>query len=308
MMKIVETLTSLGERQGKTTIRAANILTSTLRKAGVSYSIENIDTYLPVASSVLRVDGKVIDSAPTSLIGGKIGSKEPLVSSLIPSRYLIDVPNINFNPVSKALSLSNFYFAPSLAIRSGDVARVLSGKRVFSKVRVRKIRYSLPQILVGNIKNPSVIVFTHFDSIGPGAIDNASGTAVCISLVTTRPDILKKTLFVFDPNEELSYDYPTYWGHGYRVFEKRHGLLLRKAEKIISVDSVGNGKPQIIRDPKILNLAFPISGLSKLLSKTLTIGGDIKKMMEVYQSEADLPHLLTESYLKKTRQLVLSLL
>ncbi len=127
-------------------------------------------------------------------------------------------------------------------------------------------------------------------------------------LATTRPDILKKTLLVFDPNEELSYDYPTYWGHGYRVFEKRHGRLLKQAEKIISVDSVGNGSPQIIRDPKILNLAFPIAGLSKLLSKTTTIGGDIKKMMEVYQSEADLPDLLSETSLEKTKRLVLSML
>lgn len=308
MMNIVRALTALGERQGKTTIRAAKFLTDMLRKADVPYSIETIDTYLPAASSTLRVDGKVIDSAPTSLVGGTIRGKEPLVSSLIPSRYLIDVPNINFNPVSRALSLSNFYFAPALAIRSGDVARVLSGKKVSGSVRVRKVRYALPQILVGNTRNPSTIIFTHFDSIGPGAIDNASGTAVCLSLATTRPEILKRTLFVFDSNEELSYDYPTYWGHGYRVFEKRHSHLLQQAKKILSVDSVGNGKPQVIRDPRILNLAFPILGLQKLLPKTLTVGGDIEKMMKVYQSEADLPGLLSEASLKKTAQLVLSML
>lgn len=185
---------------------------------------------------------------------------------------------------------------------------MLTGTRVRGEVRVQKERSALPQILVGNPRNPSIIVFTHFDSIGPGAIDNASGTAVCLSLVLTRPDLLKKTLFVFDPNEELSYDYPTYWGHGYRVFEKRHGALLRRAQQIISVDSVGNDKPQAIRDPKILNLAFPILGLSKLLKKTVTIGGDIEKMMEVYQSEADLPSLLSEEALIKTRELVLSIM
>lgn len=308
MIKIVRALAALGERQGKTTIRAAKIITRALDRAGIAYSTETIDTFLPKASSILRVDGKIIDSAPTALVGGVINGKSALTSSLISSRYLIDVPNINFNPASRALSVSNFYFAPSLAIRSGDVPTVLKGKDVRGIVRVQKVQYSLPQILIGNLKNPSKIVFTHFDSIGPGAIDNASGTAVCLSLILTHPDLLSQTLFVFDSNEEVSYDYPTYWGHGYRVFEKRHKKLLQKAETILSIDSVGNGSPQVIRDPKILNLAFPIANLASFLNKTITIGGDIEKMMEVYQSEADLPQLLSEKYLEQTKQLALSLL
>lgn len=308
MIEIVRALTALGERQGKTALRAAKIITRTLDRAQIAYTIETIDTFLPKASSTLCVDGKIIDSAPTSLVGGIIDGKSALTSSLISSRYLIDVPNINFNPKSLALSVSNFYFAPSLAIRCEDLPTVLKGKNVRGTVRVNKVRYSLPQILVGNLKNPSKIVFTHFDSIGPGAIDNASGTAVCLSLILTSPELLTQTLFVFDPNEEVSYDYPTYWGHGYRVFEKRHKKLLQKAESILSIDSVGNGSPQVIRDPKILNLAFPIADLASYLNKTVTIGGNIDKMMEVYQSEADLPQLLSQKYLEQTKRLALSLL
>lgn len=306
MIKIVQALCALGERQGPTAIKAANIITNELKKHGIAYTINPIKTYLPKASSTLMVDGVLVDSAPTSFVGGKIGDNTGLSSSRIPSRYLIDVPNINFNPTSKALSLSNFYFAPSLAVRRGDVPRILEAKQVKGVVRVRKAKYVLPQILVGNLRNPSTIIFTHFDSIGPGAIDNASGTAVCLALVTKDSNILKKALIVFDPNEEVSYDYPTYWGHGYREFEKKYPKLLRCAKRIISVDSVGNGKPEVIRDPKVLNLAFPVRGLKALLPKTLTIAGDIEKMMEVYQSEADLPQLLSERYLEGTRKLVLS--
>ena len=308
MIKIVKTLCALGERQGLSAIAAANVITRELRDGGLSYVIEPIETFLPHASSSLIVDGSRVDSAPTSLVGGVIDGKSSLVSSLIPSRYLIDVPNINFNPQSKALSVSNFYFAPALAIRAGDVSRVIQGKRVQGRVLVRKVRHMVPQILVGNLKNPSTIIFTHFDSIGPGAIDNASGTAVCLSLAVTYPEILANVLIVFDPNEEISYDYPTYWGHGYREFERRHLTLLRRAKRIISVDSVGNGVPTVFRDINILNLAFPIRNLKMLLPKTITVGGDINKMMEVYQSEADLPSLLSEKFLKQTRELVRSLL
>ncbi|MES2225916.1 MAG: M28 family peptidase [Patescibacteria group bacterium] len=307
MLDIAEELVALGERQGDTAILAADTLARRLKEKNIEYQVETIDTWLPVASSSLTVDGKNVDSAPTSFIGGNISGKDALVSSLIPTRYLIDMPNINFNPRSRALSLPNFYFAPSLAVRSQDVDRILAGTKIEGVVEVEKRQYALPQLLVGNSTDPANIVFSHYDSIGPGAIDNASGTAVSLSLAMDA-DFRKNTLFVFDPNEELSYDHPTYWGHGYRVFESRHADLLEKASRILVIDCVGNGVPQAISDPRILNLAFPILGLEKLLDKTLTIGGDIEKMLEVYQSDIDFTDLLTEKYLLETKDLIAGLL
>jgi hypothetical protein len=113
---------------------------------------------------------------------------------------------------------------------------------------------------------------------------------------------------VFDPNEELSYDFPTYWGHGYRTFERRHTKLFKTAKQIIVVDCVGNGPPRIIRDPRILVLAFPIQNLSKYVQKISSIGGDIEKMMKVYQGDTDLPRLLSEKNLQETVQMLFSLI
>lgn len=308
MIELVKALCALGERQGPQALRAARIIIRALERANVPYKIEQVEAHLPVATSKLTADGRSIDSAPTAFVPGRIDDAAALTSSLIPSRYLIDVPNINVNPSSKALSRSNFYFAPSLAIRKTDVPKLLKASHVRGEVRVRKARYALPQILVGNTEDPSTILFTHFDSLGPGAIDNASGTAVCLALALEESEILKRALIVFDPNEELSFDHPTYWGHGYREFERRHPKLLQKARRIISIDSVGNGKPSVIRDPKILNLAFPIKGLARLQQKTLTIAGDIEGLMKVYHSEADLPRLLSERYLEQARALARSLI
>jgi hypothetical protein len=308
MLPLITQLTDLGERQGPVTLLASQILTRQLERNQIPYVIESLETFLPVASSKLLVDGELIDSLPTSFIGGTIESKEALVSSLIPTRYLIDVPNINFNPRSVALSRPNFYFAPSLAVRRQEIEKILAATTISGEVTVKKTLFSLPQILVGNRENPSTIIFSHYDSIGPGAIDNASGTIVCLDLLTKNPSLLTTTLFVFDPNEELSYDFPTYWGHGYRVFESRYKDLLESTAKIIVVDCVGNGEPQIISDPKIVNLAFPVASLASLLSKTVTIGGDIDTMMEVYQGDTDLPSLLSEEMLIKTRDLVKSLI
>lgn len=308
ILPIVRMLTNLGERQGLTTLKAADLITSILRDANVSYTTEMIETFLPVATSHLTADDVVVDSAPTSYVGGEIAGVSSLVSSLIPTRYLIDVPNINVNPRSTALSRPNFYFAPSLAVRRGDVPKLLEAKEVRGEVEVTKTAFSLPQILVGNTTNPKAIVFAHYDSIGPGAIDNASGTAACLALVCEEPQLLETTLFVFDPNEELSYDKPTYWGHGYRVFEERYGSLLAEASRIIAVDCVGNGAPQVIDDPAILNLAFPIKSLPELLGKIVTIGGDIDMMMEVYQGDTDLPELLTEDSLRAAKDLTASLI
>lgn len=296
LIPLVKDLAAFGERQGPAAARAGRYLMRELRAHKIPFAVEPITTFIPRGTSRLIADGAEIPSAPTSMVSGTILNKDGLSSSLIRSRYLIDVPNINFNPSSCGLSVSNLYFAPALAVRTQDIPKILKARNIRGEVKVRKTRITLPQILVGNVTNPKVIVFCHYDSIGgPGAIDNASGTAVCLSLCGTRPNLLKEALFVFDPNEEASYDYPTYWGHGYRVFAKRYGRLMKKARRILIIDSVGNGKPKEERKPEIINLAFPVPGLSELRADVVTIEGDIDGMMKVYQSELDMPELLSES-------------
>ncbi|MEK9161321.1 MAG: hypothetical protein AAB822_01035, partial [Patescibacteria group bacterium] len=116
--------------------------------------------------------------------------------------------------------------------------------------------------------------------------------------------LLKNNLFVFDGNEELSYDYPTYWGHGYRVFEKRHKIILKKAKKIFVVDCVGNGKTNIINDQKIINLAFPIYSIEKLKDKIFIVSGSMEKLRRVYHSEKDIAKEIKKLFLNEAEELL----
>ncbi len=105
--------------------------------------------------------------------------------------------------------------------------------------------------------------------------------------IITNPKTLINTLYVFAGNEELSYDKPTYWGRGYRSFEKKFATLMQKAKKIIVVDCVGNGKTQTSQSPELQYLAFPIKGLKKFQGKIFIVFGSLKKLMTVYHSNAD---------------------
>jgi hypothetical protein len=73
---------------------------------------------------------------------------------------------------------------------------------VKGRVEVEKGRHHTHDILVGNITSPRALVFAHYDSIGPGVIDNASGVAVMLALLTQEAELLQEVLFVFSANEE----------------------------------------------------------------------------------------------------------
>jgi len=301
MLDFIKSLIDLGERQGETAGQAGDLIMDLFRHNDIFFKIEKFKTFIPVVSSFgLLVDGKKVDCLSTSFTGGKINGNDSIVSSLISSQPLISKLNINFNPKCKSISRSNFYFAPSLAIKTKDVGRVVSAKKVSGFSVVKKTEIESKQILVGNIKNPKTIIFCHYDSVGPGAVDNVSGTAVLLKTIINNKGVLKNNLFVFDGNEELSYDFPVYWGYGYRVFEKRYGKLMIRAKQLVSVDSVGNGRPVVIKDPWILKLAFPIKNLEKLLSKTVTIAGNIDALMRVYHSDDDTVSELELKYLDQT--------
>ncbi len=305
IIKIVENLVSFGMRQGKATLRAGNYIEKFLMAAEVPFAIEKISATIPaVVYAMLKVDGKHVPCESTSFVSGSLKGNSSLASSLISSKYLIDTANINFNPQSESISRPNFYFAPSVAVRREDVARIIYARKVQLRVNVRKETYQPLQFLVGNRKDPEIILFTHFDSIGPGAIDNASGTAVCLSLILQNPLLLKKILVVLDPHEELSYDIPTYWGKGYRIFEERYLKLLNNAQRIIVVDSVGNGRPRIFRERSILHLSFPIKRVDKYASKIVSIAADINGLMKIYHSASDTTQRVDERYLRAAQAVV----
>lgn len=303
---VIKNLTALGERQFKKETEAARYIMSFFREQGVPFKVEDFKTKIPAFGKCsLLIEGKPLGAEPCCFIGGIIESKNNIISSLVSSQRFIRDPNINFNPVCHAISRSNFYFAPAFAIRGKDVAAIAGAKKIKGIIRVRPNIHKSLNILVGNRRNPEAVFFTHYDSLGPGAIDNASGVAVLAKIIIERPETLKKFLHVFAGNEELSYDYPVYWGHGYRVFEKKWLRVLEKTDRVYAVDCVGNGPTTIKRNSKVAKLAFPIKNLDKLKKKIYSVYGNIEELMKVYHSNLDIPKRVSLMYLNEAAEKLL---
>jgi hypothetical protein len=305
-LNFIKTLVSFSPRQLEGEKKAANFIVDFLKKNKIQYHLDYFFTFVPkIEKAILKVDNRFIPCQGCSFIGGEIKDKDYILSSLIPSRFFIDKPNINFNPKCSDISLSNFYFAPAVAVVPKSLLLILKAKKVYGKVKVRKIKHKAVNILVGNINNPKTIIFAHYDSINTGAVDNASGVAVIISMIM-ESSLLNENLFVFSANEELSYDFPTYWGHGFRVFEERYYKILYKAEKILVVDCVGHSRVKIFKDETFVNLAFPINNLKKLKNKILVFSGeDLNNLFRIYHSNLDLPKEINLKFLQETKNRVI---
>ncbi len=305
---IIKEITKYKNRQGVELLEVQKYIQNTLNINNIPFVLNEFKSIVPRCEATLKIDGLSVECKGCSYVGGKITSKSCILSSTTPSRFNLDNTNINFNPYSDAVSCSNFYFAPAIAISKKDIITVINAKNIDGEVKVERIETNVAHILVGNLQNPKNIIFAHFDSISTGAIDNASGVAVVLNTIIQNPEILEESLFVFDPNEELSYDKPTYWGHGFRVFEEKYSNLFDIAEKIIPIDCVGNGIAKVDSNPEIIYLAFPIKEFEKYKSKMLTIYSDIDQLMTVYHSDADVISNLDEDKLKEAQDLLLSLL
>lgn len=312
MEKIIEDLVKLGARQGKNADKACEYLLSLFERNTIAYSIETYLVDIPVwGVSTLKADGRMIANIPTGLTSGVIRGVSALTSSLISSRIFLDIPHINFNPKSKIVSRANFSFAPSCAVSRDSLPELYSAQKVEGRIRVQKKQQTMRQILIGNRKNPKNIIFSHFDSVGTGAVDNASGTALMTEFIVRNKDLLEENLFVFDGNEEISFDYPTYWGKGYRNFEKRYSKQTLSAQKLIVVDCIGYEKTQVLQGESashIISLAFPIKNVKKLSSKIKLITSDYDKLMEVYHSDLDNGGNIKEKYLKEASRILQKML
>lgn len=256
----------------------------------------------------LTADGRSVPCLPSGLRSGRVSTVDTLVSSLTSSQILIDQPNINFNPRTDTICLCNFYFAPSLAVSRASVPLLMAARSVMGYLKVRPQAYKSDNILVGNARSPRAIVFAHYDAYFSGATDNASGVAAALEVIRRYPKLLGTTLFVFAGNEELSYDYPVYWGRGFREFYRMNPGLLEQTEAIYVIDSVGDGAPLVETSEKIAQLAFPIGPYPKLLKKTAIVTGNFDALMNVYHSSDDVPTRLERKYLDATVLLVESLI
>lgn len=298
VIQFIKDFSALNHRQGAQETKAALMLLGILDEYGVKYKTEKFITYIPhFKKATLVADGKNIPAIPTSFVSGEIEGKYNMISSLISSQRFISDSNINFNPHCRVISRSNHYFAPSLAVAPEDLDTICKADHVKGKVEVDKVRHQSMNILVGNKKNPKHVVFAHYDSIGPGAIDDASGIALLLYMVIHHPETLDDVLYIFAGNEELSYDYPLYWGYGYRVFEKKHLSILVRAKSIMAIDCVGHASAIMYTDPGMVRLGLPLKHLDRWMKKTTMLSGGIHELMEVYHSDADTPKRIKKKYM-----------
>ena len=307
-LSFIKNLISFSYRQLEGERKAADFIISFLNNQNIEYHLDYFWTKVPkIEKAILKVDKKEITCKGCSFVSGKIRDKDYLISSLIPSCFFLDKSNINFNPKCSSISLSNFYFAPALAVSRKDLDLILKSKEIEGEVKVRPVKYKARNILIGNFKKPRVISFAHYDSIEKGTIDNASGVTVMMGTILSQPDIIKDNLFVFSANEELSYDRPTYWGYGFRAFEKKFFKIMKLAKKLIIIDCVGNSSPKIYRDENLIYLAFPIKNREKWKYKIEILSGkDIQKLMTVYHSDLDGLSEIKQKYLTQTIKKFLS--
>ncbi len=196
----------------------------------------------------------------------------------------------------------------ALAVDRNALQKILNAKHVRGEVIVKPYEFESANILVGNRENSRVIVFAHYDSIETGAMDNASGVAVTMQALLPHPETLTETLYIFSGNEELSFDYPTYWGRGFREFEKKYMDIIQGCEKICVVDALGNGKTIVSQDKNITHLAFPIKNIKKRSDKIFLLYGDLEKLMRIYHSKGDTVEFLEEKYLKEAVAMIVKFL
>ncbi len=302
----IEKILEFSPRQLEKERETANFIVNFLKERGIAVKKEEFATTVPETKKAsLLVDGEEVSCQNCGLYSGKI-DRDNIVSSMLPSSCFNEKSNINFNPrCEKEISCNNFYFATALAVERKDIPVIIKGKEVEGVTEVSPVKHRSLNILVGNLKNPKNICFAHYDSVNKGAVDNASGVAVITKLILDNPETLQDTLYVYSGNEEVSYDKPTYWGHGFRAFEKKHYEIMNKAKKIMVIDSLGNGPTIKTEDPSLLFLGFPIKNLEKWKSKISVIAGDINLLMKVYHSDADDLDQINEKYLEEGASLLL---
>lgn len=305
---LIKKLCDLGERQLAQEIKASKLLIAELEKYKVKYKVQYFQTKVPVIkSAVLLADRRKVAAKGTSFVSGTIKNKFKLATPKALAGKK-EVVNINYNPKCAAISQSDFYFVPALAVNKHDVSRIKKARYVEGVIKVTGQKHGSLNILVGNLKNPKNIIFAHYDSIGPGAIDDASGIAVLLRLIIDYPKLEKDNLFVLAGNEELSYDTPYYWGRGYRAFEKKYSLLLKNAKKIIIVDGIGSDKPLVSRKWNMVRPCFPIVKVKKYQPKISVVFSSYDFIETVYHSDLDKPVNIKQPYLNQANRRILKLL
>jgi hypothetical protein len=306
IIDIIKDLEKFSPRNNEEAInKTIKYIKENLEKVGIDFLDQYFYVSIPFdeGSYIILDNGEKIIGKANSFVSGYFEEKNIYSSQNI--KQEISVPHINYNQYYDAFSGIIFYDFPVINIKKSDLIKVINSEEIKVYVNVKRKLIKNENILVGNIKNPKNIIFTHFDTIFNGALDNSSGTATLLYGIINNKINLKENLIVFSGCEELSYDKPYYWGYGYRVFEYEYKEILEKSEKIIVYDMFGHSKPTLTKE--YIREAFPIMS-EYLYEKSIQISESNNDWIKFYHSEADTIDKVNEDYLKEGLELLLKIL
>ncbi len=296
-------LISVSPRFAENELKAAEIIKSELSENNISFQIQPFQTAVPQTTKAeLIIDGQNIPCMGSSLVSGDIPDGKYLVSHF---GYSGDhTPyNIAYSPVTDDISVVDHLEIPSITISRKDIVKVVMGKDIHGRVEVEKKEFSTENILVGNLKNPKNIVFSHFDSIvKDGAVDNGAGVSVLMKLALQK-NIINDSLLIFSGNEEISYDdYSHKSGYGFRVFEKDYKNILLSTHKIFVIDGIGLTKANFSQAG--LDWVLQLRCLDDVRSKVYWLQNDQSEILKYFHTIHDSIENLSEAHIESAYQLL----
>ncbi|MDT7890475.1 MAG: hypothetical protein RQ869_00190 [Candidatus Nanopusillus sp.] len=307
--KIIDIIKDLEKFSPRNNEESLNNTSKYIKENLEKVRIDFFDQYFKVSipfdegSYILLDNGEKIIGKANSFVSGYFEEKNIYSSQNINQE--ISIPHINYNQYYDAFSGVIFYDFPVINIKKSDLIKVINSGEIKVYVNVKRKLIKTENILVGNIKNPKNIIFTHFDTIFNGALDNSSGTATLLYGIINNKININENLIVFSGCEELSYDRPYYWGYGYRVFEYEYKEILEKSKKIIVYDMLGHSKPILTKD--YIKEAFPIMS-EYLYEKSILISESNNDWIKFYHSDADTIDKINEDYIEEGLNLLLKIL
>ena len=307
--KIIDIIKDLEKFSPRNNQESLNNTSKYIKQNLEKVEIDFFDQYFSVSipfdegSYIILDNGEKIIGNVNSFVSGYFEEKNIYSSQNINQE--INIPHINYNQYYDAYSGVIFYDFPVINIKKSDLIKVINSEEIKVYVNVKRKLIKNENILVGNIKNPKNIIFTHFDTVFNGAVDNSSGTATLLYGIINNKINIKENLIVFSGCEELSYDRQYYWGYGYRVFEYEYKEILEKSEKIIAYDMFGHSKPTLTKE--YIKEAFPIMS-EYLYEKSIQISESNNDWIKFYHSDADTIDKINEYYIEEGLELLLKIL
>lgn len=311
--KIIDFYKKLPEKRfGTGEILATDMLLEFLAKGlninNNQITIQKFENSVPINQDyALEIAEKKILSTPICFFSGNLDNSLEIIE--FEDNREFGKSYLAHNKYCNSLSRHAFFEKASFAILPKDYKFAIENfKGIAGFVEIEKFEYVSRNILVGNTSNPKSIIFCHLDTVEKGFIDNLSGVIAMLDVLSRDLTLLDNNLFVFSGNEELSYEFPTYWGYGYRRFEDEYYTLLEESKNIIVADCIGQTEIKVYKDRATIPLGFPIKQLEKVIDKVQLVAGDLGKLMSIYHSDLDTESQMNWNYFNKSVDYIFSLL